>query len=200
MLNRTLRTLVPLTRQLPLVPRLPSAFPRHSPSLLLSRSLASTPFRSSLPPVLSTTPESSPSPSTAPELAETEEVSAPPKRHAIGQIKRRLQITFTCTAPVETSPDSDETVPCSHRSTHEFSKRSYDHGIVLIECPGCKNRHLIADNLSWFSSTPSPGFPEGLPIGGKQPSRTVEDLVKEKGEEVKWLDGGKEGATWTIEG
>lgn len=40
-----------------------------------------------------------------------------------------LSLTFTCTA--------DE---CGHRSTHQFSKRSYTKGIVLIECPGCKNR------------------------------------------------------------
>ena len=26
------------------------------------------------------------------------------------------------------------------RSAHTFSKRSYTSGIVLVECPGCKNR------------------------------------------------------------
>jgi protein import protein ZIM17 len=44
-------------------------------------------------------------------------------------VEPRLQITFTCTVP-----------DCGTRSTHEFSKRSYTSGIVLIECPGCKNR------------------------------------------------------------
>lgn len=56
-----------------------------------------------------------------------------------------------------------------------------------------------ADNLSWFSSTPSPGFPDGLPIGADKAPRTIEDLVREKGEEVKWVDGGAQGGTWTLE-
>jgi len=144
-----------------------------------------------------------------------------------------LQITFTCTAAVPVDGRSiAEIVPgeevdgkqCGHRSTHEFSRRSYEKGIVLVECPGCKNRHLIgeqppwrsemsrvrergltsgyvysaADNLEWFSQTPSPAHPEGLAIGDKQ-SRTVEGLMKEKGEKVKWLDGGDQGSTWMLE-
>lgn len=42
----------------------------------------------------------------------------------------RMQITFTCTAE-----DCDRT-----RSTHQFTKKAYESGIVLIQCPGCKNR------------------------------------------------------------
>ncbi|ORY69171.1 DNL zinc finger-domain-containing protein [Leucosporidium creatinivorum] len=99
-------------------------------------------------------------------------------------------------------PAAEETKPCHHRSTHEFSRRSYEKGIVLIECPGCGNRHLIADNLQWFSSTPSPSHPSGLPIGSEEERkpRTVEQLMKEKGEQVVWVDGGKEGGTWMVEG
>jgi hypothetical protein len=44
--------------------------------------------------------------------------------------KPMLQITMTCTAS-----DCDR-----HRSTHRFSKHAYEHGIVIIQCPGCKNR------------------------------------------------------------
>lgn len=54
-------------------------------------------------------------------------------------------MTFTCTAGPE-----KEQPPCGHRSTHEFNKRSYEKGIVLIQCPECKARHLIADHLGWF--------------------------------------------------
>jgi protein import protein ZIM17 len=65
-------------------------------------------------------------------------------------------ITMTCTAN-----------DCNHRSTHEFTKKSYQKGIVIIQCPSCKeryvptihiyrnsradDRHLIADNLGWFN-------------------------------------------------
>ena len=55
-----------------------------------------------------------------------------------------------------------------------------------------------ADNLEWFTQTPSPAHPDGLAIGNRTP-RTVEDLVKEKGEKVKWLDGGDQGGTWMLE-
>ncbi|KAM0750875.1 zf-DNL-domain-containing protein [Meredithblackwellia eburnea MCA 4105] len=127
---------------------------------------------------------------------------APPNKTPIGQIDRRLQITFTCTAPVPVpSPagadGAEHHKPCGHRSSHEFSRRSYEKGIVLIECPSCMNRHLIADNLDWFSSTPSPGHPDGL---SARKSRTIEDLMREKGEEVKWAHGGEQGSTWEVEG
>lgn len=44
------------------------------------------------------------------------------------------ELTFTCK-------------PCSARSTHKVSKQGYHQGSVLIQCPGCKNRHVISDNM-----------------------------------------------------
>ena len=31
-----------------------------------------------------------------------------------------------------------------------FNKSSYERGMVLVTCPGCLSRHLIADHLGWF--------------------------------------------------
>ena len=50
-----------------------------------------------------------------------------------------------------------------------MSKGAYTSGVVIIQCPDCKNRHLIADHLGWFKD---------------QKGVTVEDLVKEHGKEV----------------
>jgi len=47
------------------------------------------------------------------------------------------EMTFTCKA-------------CSTRSSHRMSKQGYHHGTILITCPGCKNRHLIADHLKVY--------------------------------------------------
>ena len=44
---------------------------------------------------------------------------------------------------------------CSTRSHRVMSQRAYKHGIVLMECPCCRTRHLIADNLGWFKDTPN---------------------------------------------
>lgn len=67
----------------------------------------------------------------------------------------QLMIAFTCKK-------------CDTRSSHTFSKQSYTKGTVLIQCPGCKNRHLIADNLNIF----------------KDQKFSLEDVLKAKGESV----------------
>ncbi|KAH9893225.1 DNL zinc finger-domain-containing protein [Cubamyces lactineus] len=75
----------------------------------------------------------------------------------------RLSLTFTCTVEA-----------CHTRSTHQFTRRSYERGIVIVQCPGCQNRHLIADHLGWFKESTKDGQ-----------MKTVEDLVRAKGEKVR---------------
>lgn len=48
--------------------------------------------------------------------------------------KPEMMIAFTCKK-------------CDTRSSHIMSKQAYTSGTVLITCPSCKNRHLIADHL-----------------------------------------------------
>lgn len=66
----------------------------------------------------------------------------------IAKMEPRLSLTFTCTAQIPV-PDfaggagdmeTPPTQPCSHRSTHTFTKNAYQKGIVIIACPSCKNR------------------------------------------------------------
>lgn len=67
----------------------------------------------------------------------------------------QLMIAFTCKK-------------CDTRSSHTFSKQAYTKGTVAIQCPGCKNRHLIADNLNIF----------------KDLKFSLEDILKAKGESI----------------
>ncbi|KAL4997955.1 DNL zinc finger-domain-containing protein [Aspergillus recurvatus] len=65
------------------------------------------------------------------------------------------QLSFTCK-------------PCGERSSHRVSKHGYHRGTVLIQCPSCKNRHVISDNLGIF-------FEKG---------KTLDDLLQERGQAI----------------
>lgn len=69
--------------------------------------------------------------------------------------KPMLMIAFTCKK-------------CNTRSSHTMSKQAYTKGTVLIKCPGCDNRHLIADHLKIFNDN----------------HITIEDIMKAEGESV----------------
>jgi len=75
------------------------------------------------------------------------------------RLKPMKYIEFTCTV-------------CQTRVAKTFSKHSYEKGTVIIRCDGCRNLHLIADNLGFT------GFAE----------RNVEDIAANRGETVttKW--------------
>ncbi|KAI8985781.1 DNL zinc finger-domain-containing protein [Trametes punicea] len=105
--------------------------------------------------------ESSRPTTTKPDAAST---SPEPLTHLSFQMSEpRMSLTFTCTVEA-----------CHTRSTHQFTRRSYEKGIVIVQCPGCKNRHLIADHLGWFKESTKDGK-----------LKTVEDLVRAKGEKVR---------------
>lgn len=53
--------------------------------------------------------------------------------------KRQLVMMFTCTK-------------CETRAAKAFSKSAYTSGVVIVECPGCDARHLVADHLGWFGA------------------------------------------------
>jgi protein import protein ZIM17 len=97
-----------------------------------------------------------------------------------GDLEPRLSLAFTCTV-----------ADCGTRSSHTFTRRSYEKGIVIVQCPGCRNRsayysssrphvpdcatsHLIADHLGWFKDSTEDGK-----------LRTIEDILRARGERVR---------------
>ncbi|XP_012281471.1 uncharacterized protein LOC105700316 [Orussus abietinus] len=78
-------------------------------------------------------------------------------KQVIGRIEGKLKLMFTCKK-------------CKTRSAKIISKLAYEKGIVIVRCDGCKNNHLIADNLGWFF--------------GITRKTNIERILAEKGEQV----------------
>ncbi|KAG5502813.1 hypothetical protein JKF63_04581 [Porcisia hertigi] len=66
--------------------------------------------------------------------------------------------------------------PCEYRMVKRFSKHAYTKGIVIVECPNCRAKHLLADNLGWMEDT----------------ATNIEDILKTKGQSFIRI-GGTEG-------
>ena len=63
--------------------------------------------------------------------------AAPLPEGHIDMARKELVMVFTC-------------AKCDTRAAKAFSKRAYTAGVVIVQCPGCDARHLIADHLGWF--------------------------------------------------
>lgn len=103
-----------------------AALPRRPQLAILSQRLLERQARCKS----TATPPAAPSPQTSTETTPATTPETPPGRDPAPS----YDMTFTCKK-------------CDTRSTHRVSKQGYHHGTILITCPGCKNRHLIADHL-----------------------------------------------------
>jgi mitochondrial protein import protein ZIM17 len=81
----------------------------------------------------------------------------------LAQLEKKMQMLYTCKV-------------CNTRNSQTISKLAYTKGVVLVRCSGCQNNHLVADNLGWF----------------KDSKTNIEDILREKGEEVRKVQIGDE--------
>mmetsp|Transcript_7276 Transcript_7276/g.14437 ORF Transcript_7276/g.14437 Transcript_7276/m.14437 type:complete len:246 (-) Transcript_7276:617-1354(-) len=79
-------------------------------------------------------------------------------------VKPMMSMIFTCNV-------------CETRQMRSFSKLAYEKGIVIVNCKGCKYKHLIADNIGWYRDWLHKG------------DQNVEDMMKRKGVDVPRLGG-----------
>ncbi|XP_058800215.1 uncharacterized protein LOC131669397 [Phymastichus coffea] len=92
-------------------------------------------------------------------------------KQQLAEITGKLQLSFTCKK-------------CNTRNFNKFiSKHAYNKGVVIVRCDGCKNNHLIADNLGWF---------------GNQGNRNIESIMKKKGETVRRIKADDHGGYFEV--
>ncbi|XP_037938056.1 mitochondrial protein import protein ZIM17 [Teleopsis dalmanni] len=58
-------------------------------------------------------------------------------KHKLAKIEPKINLTYTCQI-------------CKIRNSNIISKVAYSKGVVIVQCNGCQNRHLIVDHLNWF--------------------------------------------------
>eukprot|EP00742_Colponemidia_sp_Colp-10_P003695 GILJ01003933.1.p1 GENE.GILJ01003933.1~~GILJ01003933.1.p1 ORF type:complete len:223 (-),score=24.22 GILJ01003933.1:94-762(-) len=58
---------------------------------------------------------------------------------------------------------------CSTRFVKQVTKNAYFKGVVIVQCPGCKSLHLIADHLGWYSDK----------------GTHIEQILAERGESIR---------------
>jgi len=86
-----------------------------------------------------------------------------PSTSGEGNRRKDLYMMFTCGR-------------CETRAVRGFSRQAYENGVVIVTCPGCLNKHVVADRMGWFGE---PGSVEDFitQAAGKGTSDVVPKVV-----------------------
>lgn len=87
-------------------------------------------------------------------------------RKELNKLEGKMKLLFTCKK-------------CNTRNSKLISKLAYNKGVIIVRCDGCKNNHLIADNLGWFKD-----IHNGI---------NIERLMASQGETVRKITNDMEG-------
>ena len=63
--------------------------------------------------------------------------STSPHKQPLTRIATHMTLLFTCGK-------------CDARTAKTFSRQAYERGAVMVTCPSCNARHVIADNVDFF--------------------------------------------------
>mmetsp|Transcript_23027 Transcript_23027/g.29909 ORF Transcript_23027/g.29909 Transcript_23027/m.29909 type:complete len:215 (-) Transcript_23027:237-881(-) len=68
---------------------------------------------------------------------------------------------------------------CEERNLHKISKIAYNTGIVIVNCKGCQNKHLIADNNGLLDVPDFKNIKQYLESRGETVKTPIIDSVKQ---------------------
>lgn len=73
----------------------------------------------------------------ASDVRNPEEATNVPLSASEANSRKDLYMMFTCGQ-------------CETRAVRGFSRQAYENGVVIVTCPGCSSKHVVADRMGWF--------------------------------------------------
>ena len=110
--------------------------------------------------------------------------AAKPSSSPAMEVAKNIMSIFTCNV-------------CQTREGYRFSKDSYERGVVIVRCPGCRSLHLVAgsDTRSLSVCLHQPVYPSTHSISGSidnlgwfGPRKNLETIAAEKSKQVLRLN------------
>ena len=73
----------------------------------------------------------------ASDVDNSKDATSAPSASSDANSRKDLYMMFTCGQ-------------CETRAVRGFSRQAYENGVVIVTCPGCSSKHVVADRMGWF--------------------------------------------------